>query len=351
MKLLRVAALAFSICISPLVSPGAFAQSSSDVSAKAENYKLSISTKKEALQTLENRLLAYDVKKEDATKQLAVAKEDLKNVQADLELANQDTSDDGPRKREMAKTRLELAERGVQNREKRLDRVSRKHAELITERDKTKADINWLNRQINSLDKQAQAIRVEEDRFANMQAAASPEPVKIAAPPLVAKPTEPAVVKDVAKQPATAMPAAASTENAAEASGANTQAPQLPATSIHAAKPVNEKDLTPRQRYARSEMQKLNELTKNADKTQHRRYSELLMDINYKRAVELEYLGNEQFYTEVDLVAGKHKLVIDSRKFMVKVPESADGDTYVVIYDTTDSRNERFVFFNKRLLD
>ncbi len=350
MNCLRAAALIVSICLSPFICTDAFAQSAAELSQKTTTYQQSIASKKEALVTVENRLLAYDVKREDAKNQLVEAKEDLLVAQSELETAKQISSDDGPRKLEMSQRRLELAERGVQNREKRLDRLNRKHSELIAEKGKLEADIAWIDKQIVSLNKTAEAQRAEEEKFAAMQAAATPEPVITTPEPVISTP---------APRPPAVTPTSGEGIESAEALDKGTIAEtvdskpaedKVETDQADKATPVEKANLTPHQRYARNEIKKLNERTRNADKSEHRRYSELLLDIDYKHAVELEYLGNEQFFAEVELSKGKHTLIIDMRKFIVKVPDGADGDTFVVIYDTTDMKKPRFVFFNKQFL-
>jgi len=347
MKYIRLAMQSFSLClIVTALCNSALAETAAEINAKVDSYKNSLIAKQAALETINNRLLAYEAKNDDAVAQLAKAKEDLTEATATLEEANQVKSEDGPGKRDLAQRRYELAERGVQSREKRLDRVINKNKELNQEKDALQSEIKWVNTQITTLSKQAEQTLLEEKKFAELQRAkakkpaptAVPTPVKIAAP---APPPAPEAVETIESVEGDAV-----AETAASAVKATP-----PPTSTAAAQPVNEKDLTPRQRYARNEMRKLNTLTKDADKREHRRYTELLMEVDREDPVELEYLGNEQFFTEIALSKGKHKLTINLRKFVVKIPDSADGDTFVVIYDTTDLSNARFVFFNKKLLD
>ncbi|WP_075184617.1 hypothetical protein [Teredinibacter haidensis] len=338
MNNLRLALSVLTLCSSLAYIPYTAAETSSELTTKVERYQASISNKGAALETVENRLLAYEAKKDDAASQLDAAKVDLREAQSNLTQAKIDTSEDSARKQDMAQRRLELAERAVQSREKRLERVMRKFEELSAEKEKLENDISWLKDEIPSLTSRAKTLSTRE-----RQPAAAPQPIKIASPLPAATP-RPAPI-------ATPEPPPVVVESEDTPIAKTIQTAVVAAAPVKTGNNAASQDLTPRQLYAREEMHKLNELTKTADKREHRRYNELLMEIDRNEVVELEYMGNEQFYTETQLTQGKHKLTINLRKFSVTIPEKANGDTYVVIYDTTNIRNARFVIFNKKLLD
>lgn len=343
MKVIRAVVVSATLSTGLMMAVSSFAETAAEVTAKVESYKSSIESKKEALDTVENRLLAYVAKREDATAQLQDAREDYAEAKLKLEEANSLPAEEGARARDLAQRRIELGERGVQSRERRLERVEEKYQELLSEQKKLEADIKWLTSQIGPLSQQAATLKQQELRAAELKKAQpkptpAPTPIVKATPPPVATP-EPEPVETVE----------AESENPDTTVSTADITPE-PQTGERA-QPVNEDDLSPRQRYARTEMRKLNEKTKGADKSEHRRYSELVLEIDRDDLIELEYLGNDQFFSEITLSEGKHTLTINLRKFVVKIPKSADGDTFVVIYDTTDLSNARFVFFNKKLLD
>lgn len=336
MSLSRVALLLFSLCTLILAPIYTQAETSADVRTKIESHKSSITKKNEALDTISNRLEAYQAKKNDATSQLVKAKADVLEAQRELDKAKQLTGDTAERKQDLAQRRYELAERGVQSREKRLERLMGKYNELSAEEDKVTAEIDWLSSQIDPLTKKASLLAEQEKAAAALAVAAkaAPKPTPKPTPIPTPKPTPSPEPVETVETPASDV------------------AVETPAMAKAAPEPeASPEDLTPRQRYARKEMRKLNEMTKGADKTEQRHYTEVLMEIDRKDAVELEYLGNNQFYGEVDLSKGKHTLTVNLRKFIVKIPDSADGDTFVVIYDTSDQEKARIVFFNKNLLD
>lgn len=331
MNLSRVALLLFSLCTLILAPIYTYAETSNEVRTKIENYKSSIAKKSEALDTIKNRLDAYEAKKNDATSQRVKAKADVMESKRELDRTKQLTGDSAANKKDLAQRRYELAERGLQSREKRLDRIMGKYKELSAEDEKITADISWLKSQIDPLTKKAAALVKQEKTAAKAiiaaKAAPKPTPTPTPKPRPTATPTQEPV--ETVETPA---------------SDVAVETPPVP-------DPKAAVDLTPRQRYARSEMRKLNEKTKGADKSEQRHYTEVLMEIDRGESVELEYLGNNQFYSEVELSKGKHTLHVNLRKFNVRIPDLADGDTFVVIYDASDEEKARVVFFNKNLLD
>lgn len=104
---------------------------------------------------------------------------------------------------------------------------------------------------------------------------------------------------------------------------------------------------TPMQQQARRAMNRLFEKTKGADKAESHVSLELVLSESPISTVDLEYLGNEQFYTEVQINKGKHTLRINRKKFNIAVPQTEGGDVFVIIYD---NKKVQIAAFNKKLL-
>ena len=369
MPYFRAAIIFITLCFTVAVPFSLQAQAQTGDAARLERIKTSLAAKQESLATLENRLLAYVVKQDDATTKLAKAERELAESKAALEAAQGDTSETGLRQLSLAEKRLELDERGVLNRGKRLDRINRKTAELEAEAADLQAEIAWAEGQLGG--KKIVAAPQPKPKptpkpTPRPTAVATPKPTL--APTLVptavkAKPIAtpvPTIIPTVAPKPTlkpTPAPVAIEDEIETieqEVEEAIAKRPKLVAPIAPTAAPLAEeieRVLTPRERYARRQMKRLNDMTRDADKGEHRRYDELLMRIDRDDDIELEYLGNEQFYAEVEMTKGRHKLTINLSRYVVNIPKAADGDTFVVIYDTTDLTEPKFMFFNKNLLD
>ncbi|WP_188150601.1 hypothetical protein [Teredinibacter waterburyi] len=371
MPYFRAAIIFITLCFTLAVPFQAQAQTGD--AARLERIKTSLAAKQEALATLENRLLSYVAKQEDATTKLAKAEQELAESRATLEAAKGDASEAGLRQLSLAEKRLELDERGVLNRGKRLDRINRKTAELEAEAADLQAEIAWAEGQLGG-----KKVAAAPKPKSKPTPRPTPRPAAVAAPkPTLAPTLAPTLIPTVAKtNPVTApaptikptttpkpalkptpRPVAVEDEIETieqEVDEAIAKRPKLVAPIAPTAAPLAdeiERVLTPRERYARRQMKRLNDLTKDADKGEHRRYDELLMRVDRDDEIELEYLGNEQFYGEVKMTKGRHKLTINLSRYVVNIPKAADGDTFVVIYDTTDLSEPKFIFFNKNLLD
>lgn len=322
------------IALTLLYTPWAMSQSSTQIQSSISETRDLIRSKKSALDTVLNRLSSYQFKNEDAKNRLKEVRDDLIEAENELAAAQANTSNDAPRLQEMAQRRLELAQHNVESHQARLERVNRKSEELQREADQLGTDIQRAEKQLTRLttqlrDQMAQEKEQAEEERQRLQAA------------IARAEKEAEEAKLLAEQ-----------EAEAAASSSNPAAPQaqLASTSNAAIQKPSPAPLTPLQRYARREMQILNQRIKDADKNEDRHFLELIMEVDREDVVELEYLGNNQFYSEIPLSKGKHKITINLRRFIATVPDEADGDTFVVIYDATDKENGRFVIFNKNLL-
>jgi len=342
MNPLRVALLLLSLCALFLAPIYSFAETSAGVTAQIQKSQSLLAKKREALDTVENRLKSYEVKKSDAMSQLIRAKADLAEAKRELDRASKETGENSEHKQDLAQRMYELSERGLQSRERRQERILENFRELTAEKEQLNTDITKLTSTIATLRKRVKLLENQE-KAARIAAESKPDATPTPAPKAVVKATP----------VPTPTPEPEPIEIVSEDEGVTTETAAMATDKETAQKEdsVTEESLSPRQRYARLQMRKLNELTLNADKSENRRYTELLMEVDRDQVIELEYLGNDQFYAEVKLQKGKHKLLIRLRKFVVTIPNSADNDTFVVIYDARDKGDEHFVFFNKKLLN
>ncbi|WP_185236440.1 hypothetical protein [Teredinibacter franksiae] len=328
MKPLRMAMCLLSVVIACALANLAAAETSSELRAKADRYRAAIPNKVSALETIQTRIKAYEQKKVEAQAQLDQARKDLIEAQTNMTIAKADTSDEAERLQSIGERRLELAERTLKSREKRSERAVIKHTELTAEQQKLQDEMKWMEGQIPELLTKADNQETAEIRNAKQKKEA--QLAALAPPPPVSTPS----------------PTAEPTPEPIELASADGQSFILPASASNAEGASNA-----RQQYARGEMKKLLELTRNADRTNKPRRDDPVLNVDGEEIEELEYLGAKQYYTEVPLAAGRYKVAIGARKFVATIPASADGNIFVVIFDTADTRTGRVAFFNKKHLE
>lgn len=328
-------AISISLCLlTGLFSCITLAETRAQAVAELEKLEAIKANKRDALETVRSRLDYYETKKPDAQTQLAEAQVTMAEAQSGLEEAEASKEADAERSIDLAKRRLELAVRGLQSREGRLERTIEKITELSAEEEQLDTELETVLKQIAEQKERIDILKEQESR--PKVAASTPAPTPVPTPRPTAAP-EPAPIKvEEEKAP----------EVAAAAKPAPTEAPR-PAAAQDS---VQLKDMSPQQRYAHVEMKKLNDLIKAANKKKRPRYDELMLDIDRNEEMELEFLGEEQYYGEFPLAAGAHKLTINLKQYKIHIPDEQDGATFVLIYDARNHRSPNLVFFNKALL-
>ncbi|WP_019604562.1 hypothetical protein [Teredinibacter turnerae] len=343
MNYLRLA-IRSSLCLITLL----FAQISvAQTGAQAELDKLQarVASVKDSLETIDSRLEYYEVKKPDAETQLAEAQLSYQEAESLLAEAKASKEADAARAIDLANRRIELAERGLKSREGRLERTITKIVELGDEKKQLLAELSTLERQIAEKKERIAIIKEQKARAAvAAQAAPAPTPVPKPKPTPRPKPTPTPTPEPVAIEVVEEVAEAEATPEA-EAESA-----PVPAPVAAAEDDASLKNLSPQARYARAQMKTLNRLLKEESKRRNQRYDELTVKVDRDDEIDLEHLGNEQYYAELSLGAGEHALTIKLRKYKVRIPAEQDGDMFVLIYDARDHRKPRFAFFNKGLL-
>ena len=292
-----------------------------------------LATKKASLETLESRLSSYEESKVEARDRLDKALADV--VEAKVQLANAGSNQDteGATQRELAQRSLALAEQGLESRQSRLNRIDKNFEKIQRSIIEHRDFITRQQATISSL-KQQLANQAAQKSHHKQVAAFTPKPdvEKVTVEPVA--PVGPTVGKaDIEVTTSAALAA---------------DIARLPAP---AAGPVAPVPLSQEQKDARAEMRRLHDLTKGADKKLSGRYQELELIVDRKDNIDFEYWGAGQYYAEFPLSAGKRRLQIKRRAFSVSISEANDGDTYVLIYDTSPRGEPRVAFFNQTLLE
>ncbi|MDN3641000.1 hypothetical protein QWY82_19530 [Simiduia curdlanivorans] len=313
--------LVFFVCFEPATTMAA------TLEVQLQKQSALLETKQASLETLESRLSSYEESKVEARDRLDKALADV--VEARIQLANAGNSQDteGATQRELAQRSLALAEQGLDGRQSRLNRID-KNLDKIQ---------RSIIEQREFITRQKSTIASLKQQLAN-QAAQMRYQKKVAA--LAAK-------RDTVEAPVEATTGKADIEvTTSEALAADIA--RLPAP---AAGPVAPAPLSKEQKDARAEMRRLHELTKGADKKLSGRYQELELVVDRKENIDFEYWGKGQYYAEFALSAGQRRLQIKRRAFSVSIADANDGDTYVLIYDTSPKGEPRVAFFNQNLLE
>ena len=283
----------------------------------------------ESLKTIEGRIRSYSKKIIRAESDLASAKAELSAANKEVIKAYSDKSQDNTRMQDNAARNHELAEKTLHLRQKRLDRAQRKLEELQQERNRLQLDTDDLQKKITE----------QTERVLVLTTLASSQPAKASASPklLKAKP-------DAPKRPAPE-PAPPETPSLPVAIKTVDDAPVKPTATP---KP----ELSSQQRYARTQMKIMNDLIADApeDESPPRAYKDLELKLG-KEVVEFEYLGNRQFYTEVMLSHGSHKIKIADRRYNITIPETEKPGLFVVIYNVLEPNKPSFIIFSKAMLD
>ncbi|BFM12899.1 hypothetical protein R50072_30520 [Simiduia litorea] len=279
-----------------------------------------LSNKQASLDGLQAQLRSCNESEVDARDRLDQAMADV--VDARVKLESVDTQ--SATQRELAQRSLALAEQGLESRQARLHRIEKKRSRIQNAIVEHRSFIARQQTLVASLRKQvirqaAQAQR--EQKLSALVPSIDEEAMSFAATGEIEVMTSAALAADIARS-------------------------ESPLTYVRQT-PL----LSQQQKEARAEMQRLRELTKQADRARPEHGQAFEVVVNRELNIDLEYWGEGQYYAEIPLSAGKHLLEILRHAFTVSVPEENANDTYVIIYDTNPQRDARFVLFNQSLLE
>lgn len=317
------------VLVLTLSSQAGLAQTKAQLAASIESTQNKLTNNASATETLQRRLDSYTERLVDAEDKLSKAQADLDAANAELSDARNATGDQAQMQQELATRKLDLARNALESRQSRYQSAQRKRAELQLALASSERDAQALSLKLASLKQQYAAAPASPPKAAPKPAQPAPKPA------LQAKAPAPAPAAVVVAAPVAPVPVA--TEAVAEAVVEPEPAPVV--------------ELTPAQRYAREQMAALNAKIKDAQTDGYRQFEELYVRVRGGQEEEFEFLGNGQYYAEMPLSSGKHKLKIQSRTFVVSVPEAENNQVFTFIYDATNRQKPRFVFFNKALLD
>lgn len=314
----------------------AFADARSDLVATLNKTQVKLENRKTASDTLESRLNGYKERQKEAEEKLISAQNDLATARADLIEAGNSKADGAENQQELAQKKVALAENGLESRRSRLNSISDNYQGILQEMAENQKQIASLELTVASL-----TTQLSKTPIAAKKIAPPPEKIAVAAAPKQTPKHVPVKQPVLAPAPMAIAPTRVISTPVAAVS-TNTE------TASTAEEP---RELSARAQYARAQMTELNQKTKGADSESYRQYTELTAKVDRSDLTELEFLGNGQYYGELKLDGGNHRIQIRSRNFQVKVPADETGNTFVVLYDTTDRNKPRFVFFNKTLID
>lgn len=297
------------------------------------------------LEDIENELFGYDYK-------LDRAKEDLKTAEADLASAQQefakakalaaaDNTEENQRALKMAEHSLNMSERGVRTRSKRLERVESSLSELQTAKARLDAQVAIAQKRVEDQEeavlaavRNAEAAQAREAASNRQAEAARQQSIAGRAAPEESLPS--AQVEPAAPAPAVvaAVPAAAPTV---------TSAPAVETAML------SELDQEA-QEHARNEVARLKEVLESNDAGRPT-FKNLVLTGNKLEAQLFEFLGQDQYRVDAVVTNGRQIFEVGRNKFRRTIPASDNGQTYVFIYDAKRLSRPRLVMFKKSLVE
>lgn len=285
------------------------------------------------LEDIENELFGFDYK-------LDRAKEDLKTAEADLAAAREefanakaavaaDNSEENQRALKMAEHSLNMSERGVRTRSKRLERIE----SSLTELQAAKA----------RLDSQ---VATAEKRVKQQEAA-----LAVAKNAEAAKAREEAVNRQRQAEAAAQQAALASAADIEIAAAEPEAVPVAAAAAAESPAPAALSELDKEaQEHARNEVARLKELLESND-TGRPTFKNLALTGNKMEPQMFEFLGQDQYRVDAQVSNGRQIFEVGRNKFRRTIPASDNGQTYVFIYDAKRLSRPRLVMFKKSLVE
>lgn len=289
------------------------------------------------LEDIENELFGFDYK-------LDQAKEDLKTAEADLAATQQefakaqaavaaDNSEENQRALKMVEHSLNMSERGVRTRSKRLERVEGSLSELQAAKARLDLQVATAQKRVQEQEamlvaaKNAEAAKAREETLSRQrQAAAAGQQVAAATPAVVETPEA-----GPAAQPVAAV------------------LPETPAPAPGAGAVLSELDKEA-QEHARNEVKRLQEMLESGDAGRPT-FKNLSLTGNKMEPQMFEFLGQDQYRLDAVVSNGRQIFEVGRNKFRRTIPASDNGQTYVFIYDAKRLSRPRLVMFKKSLVE
>lgn len=331
------------ILLSALILSTPYFVSASNVSVeedKLDRFYQAFENRTLELEDVENELFGYDYK-------LDRARQDLKTAEAELAAAQQeyakikaavaaDNSEENQRALKLIEHSMNMSERGVRTRTKRLERVEGSLSELQASKAKLDAQIAAAKTRIDAQEQTLAIAKKEQADRAHKEAqrqVASVKPQQALTVPVEPKAAVATVAAEVMEE--------AHTEPTAEE--------KAQAVSATESAELSELDKEA-QEYAKNEVARLQETLSTGDMGRPT-FRNLSLTGNKVEPAMFEFLGQDQYRVDVVVENGRQIFEVGRNKFRRTVPASDNGQTYVFIFDAERLSRPRLVMFKKSLVD
>ena len=291
------------------------------------------------LEDVENEMLAYEYKLQRAQESLSKARENYQQSLVALKTAEREhkgaPSSDTERALHKARHAHDMAERGVDSRNRRIEIIQSSFAELedrlADSRESVAGGKSRLAAQQSLVDSLVKAMLNE----ANTKAQAKKFEPKKAAPPAVAI-SEPEI-------PEPTLASLAPVEVAPAGEPASDEV--VPDADVREVDP----ELL---EYVRGERDRLEELLSGLDEGEDGRqtFRNLSLKPSGEESIEFEFLGQNQYKLIAPVSAGRQTYKINSWRFRRTIPADDNGERYVFIFDARRLSRPRLVMYPEYVL-
>ncbi|WP_444935525.1 hypothetical protein ACJJIW_14345 [Microbulbifer sp. JMSA004] len=285
----------------------------------------SLENRSVVLEDIENELLSYEYKLEQAQKSLDELRLEYEASRQELNQANRahesSSNSDTERRLKKAKHAFAMAERGVDSRSRRLDFIKENHQQLqqklveekqavVDAKAKISAQQDKISAMVEDMLAKAEA---SERRAAMAKAAAVTEKPK---PPKIRAQVEPPKREEPAKEEVTIK---------REIDGELLE-------------------------YVKRETARLNDLLADEEGNDRKTFNNLEMRPIGGERVPFEFLGENQYRLVTTVESGRQTYKINTWKFRRTIPAEDDGARYVFIFDARRLSRPRLVMYPEYVL-
>ncbi|GAB2503618.1 hypothetical protein [Microbulbifer agarilyticus] len=305
------------------------------------------------LEDIENEIVSYEYKLERAQNSLSEARKNYQQSLVAVKTAEREhkgtASTDTARALKKAKHALNMAERGVDSRNRRVEFIQTNYGELEVRLADARESVAGGKSRLEAQQSLVDSL-VKEMLSDAKTAKAKTAKKKVAAKQSAPKPEiAPTVVISAPEVPEPTLAAAGDVTNATPASAASDEA----APPSEAAAAAGAREVDPEMvEYVRGERARLEKLLSQLaeGETGKHTFRNLTLKPKGEDSVEFEFLGQDQYRVIMPVTAGRQTYKVNSWKFRRTIPADDNGERYVFVFDARRLSRPRLVMYPEYLL-
>ncbi|MBY6189081.1 hypothetical protein KUV22_01465 [Microbulbifer agarilyticus] len=300
------------------------------------------------LEDIENEIVSYEYKLERAQKSLSEARKNYQQSLVAVKAAEREhkgaASTDTERALKKAKHALNMAERGVDSRNRRVEFIQSNYAELESRLTDTRESVAGGKSRLAA--QQALVDSLVKEMLSEAKTAKAKAAAKKSAP----KPEKaPAVVISPPEVPEPTLAAAGDVTNAVADAAVSAES----ASSDEPVEVASAREIDPEMvDYVRGERARLEKLLDQLaeGETGKHTFRNLTLKPKGEDSVEFEFLGQDQYRVVLPVAAGRQTYKVNSWRFRRTIPADDNGERYVFIFDARRLSRPRLVMYPEYLL-